>query len=225
MKISELRALVIGGVTAGRPNTDFPLPFEAVDFLIYQQAASAFLEYQVQFKGVMPIEPWMLAEFTCLTSVLDTPVCFSEDCESRYRIDLPFIPLQLLDNEGIFSVMLQKKRQAIRMLKPGQVAHIKYLEIPVNRDRPAAYNIGEYLYLLGGDRDFSKTYVQITGIVGQPLRNISGCIADDTSVPVPPGMAVSVIRNTQIEVMKMLATYGDVSEDGRLTPEQHVDTR
>ena len=220
-RVKEIRASVIAACTEARPTADFPIPDRMVDYIIFSTAGDIIERTR---RGAIRVEPWMLTRFDCLEVSQMQSECLGgcDCCETRFFIDLPFQVMELEDDQGISNVFLSPMMVPLRPIQPGLLSMQEFADYPPSYKSPAYTRIGNRLYLMGGDRDFSACKLLIDAAVSA-IDDYSRCDDESIVVPVKPGYRMTLIEMATEKCLKMLSQgIGDMTEDGNLTKRGNV---
>lgn len=215
-RLIDIRSAVIAACSEARPSMDFPIPDKLVDFTIFSIASQLTQDYLDAKGGSARVEPWMLTRWECLAIELANPECLSGECNSYYKLDLPFTPMESILDMGIQGVYLQKNFINISWHQP-DLLHLQYdSDFPPSYSRPGFTRVGQTLYFFGGDRDFTKCPILIDAAVGGILESTI-CNDPKITVSFPPGSRQRAIDLATQRCLAMLdRRLLDTNEDGNM---------
>ena len=204
MKLLDARAAVIAMCQEFSPSAEFPIPNGLVDFMLFKIAGEA-----MRAAGVRLPASWMITRFPCLVAETETG-----ECGSKWKIDLPFRPLEIHDAiTGVYmSDPIIKQGKSIQLgFVPLDSIHISAGMIsPPSRKAPAYILEGDTIFLLGRP-DFSGCKVTVHAVVGG-LNDKSEC-DPNINVAIPEGGGNQIIVTAAKEILQFLNVPGDVTED------------
>jgi len=167
--LKNMRAAVIARCSELRPNQDFAVPDQLVDYEIFNASGEVLYEHTRMKRTVSKIQPWMYTQFGCQIPALDTAECIiGSNCFTLYVLDMPFRPMEIEGSIG--NVILQKSGKQLNYIPINRISLLNYQEFTDYDIHPAFTISQDKMYFIGHGKqrsfDFSKTEVMILGVVG-----------------------------------------------------------
>ncbi len=206
MTIKEARSEVLLRLYKGKPSDDIQVDDRQVDSWLSRHKNRLLVLYSKQNGGDIP--PVSAKRYDCIPSKLETPVCVSKGCHSRFYIDLPVSVLQLKDDTGIHRLFTQGGVEFFRFNAGSEtiLQHLKYSK--PTEDRPAWYRIQDKIYLIGSEIEGSLFSLDL-------VPSDLSAYDENDELPLPSGLLSDLIDLCVQDGLQQLQSLNDLKDDGK----------
>lgn len=206
MTIKEARSEVILRLYKGKASDDIQIDDRQVDSWLSRHKNTLLVDW-IKRNG-MDVPAVAAKRFDCIAAKIETPICVSKGCYSRFYLELPTPVVQLRDDLGIHRMFTQAGEEYFRFNAGAEtiLKHLKY-SAPSN-DRPAWFRIENKLYLIGDGLDGRLFFMDL---IPSGLEDYD----EDDNFPLPGGLLSAMIDLCVRDGLQQLQSLNDLNDDGK----------